>query len=155
MAPPDPRLRDIETLARLLDDQFRIPGTSIRFGLDGLIGLVPGLGDVATTLVSLYVVARARDLGVPASVLALMVGNILLDMTVGAVPVLGDVFDVAFKANRRNLGLLQRALAKQERRTTPAGNLARGVGTRDTRKRSQERPAGATRVLKGDQEGSG
>jgi hypothetical protein len=117
---PDPRLREVETLAHLLDEQFRIPGTSVRFGLDGVIGLVPGLGDMATTLVSLYVVARARDLGVPIGVLARMVGNILIDTVVGAIPVLGDVFDVAFKANRRNLDLLRRALAKQDRGAEPA-----------------------------------
>lgn len=122
----DPRLREVETLARLLDEQFRIPGTSVRFGLDGLIGLVPGLGDMAATLVSLYVVARARDLGVPASVLARMAGNILIDTVVGAIPVAGDVFDVAFKANRRNLNLLRRALDRQEGR---AASDAAGHGT--------------------------
>jgi hypothetical protein len=127
VAAPGPRLRELETLARLLDEQFRIPGTSIRFGLDALVGLVPGLGDIATALVSLYVVARARDLGAPAGVLALMVGNILIDMTVGAVPVLGDVFDIAFKANRRNLELLRRALERQEARVAVAESKATGV----------------------------
>ncbi|MEQ9332090.1 DUF4112 domain-containing protein [Thalassobaculum sp.] len=127
MTASDTRLRDIEALARLLDDRFRVPGTSIRFGLDGLIGLVPGLGDVATTLVSLYVVARARDLGAPGGVLAMMLGNILLDTAVGAIPVLGDAFDIAFKANRRNLGLLKRTL--ERRATGPhTTGAARGRG---------------------------
>lgn len=129
MPAPDPRLSEVETLTRVLDEQFRIPGTSVRFGLDGLIGLVPGIGDAATTLVSLYVVARARSLGVPTGVLALMLGNILLDTTVGAIPILGDVFDVAFKANRRNLGLMQRALAKAERRR-PAAEVTGTSGHR-------------------------
>lgn len=108
-----PRLHDLEALALLLDDRFRIPGTSIRFGVDGLVGLVPGIGDVATTLVSLYLVARARDLGLPGSVLMRMLGNVAIDSVVGAIPLLGDVFDVAFKANRRNIELLKRELRRQ------------------------------------------
>lgn len=111
MSSPKSQLDDIEALTRLLDDRFRIPGTSIRFGLDGLIGLVPGVGDAATTAAALYVVWRARSLGVPKAVLARMVANLLADMALGAVPLLGDVFDVAFKANRRNLDLLRRSLA--------------------------------------------
>jgi hypothetical protein len=103
----------MEVLARLLDDRFRIPGTSIRFGLDGLIGLVPGLGDVATTAASLYLVYRARALGMPKPVLARMIVNILADTAVGAIPLLGDIFDIAFKANRRNFDLLRRALAEE------------------------------------------
>jgi hypothetical protein len=103
-------LAEMEVLTRLLDDRFRIPGTSIRFGLDGLIGLVPGVGDVATTAVSLYLVYRARALGAPKAVLARMIVNILADTAVGAIPLLGDIFDVAFKANRRNLDLLCRHL---------------------------------------------
>jgi hypothetical protein len=103
-------LAEMEVLTRLLDDRFRIPGTSIRFGLDGLIGLVPGLGDAATTTVSLYLVYRAHALGAPKAVLARMMVNILADTAVGAIPLLGDIFDVAFKANRRNLDLLRRHL---------------------------------------------
>lgn len=110
---PDTRLRDLEALALLLDEKFRIPGTSIRFGVDGVVGLVPGIGDVATTLVSLYLVARARDLGLPNRVLIRMLGNIAIDFLVGAVPLVGDVFDVAFKANRRNIDLLKRELGRQ------------------------------------------
>lgn len=106
----DRGLAEIEFIARLLDDRFRIPGTSIRFGLDGLLGLVPGVGDGATALVSLYVVYRAWSLGASGGVLGRMLLNILLDSTVGSVPVLGDVFDVAFKSNRRNLELLRRHL---------------------------------------------
>ncbi len=112
----DPRLRDLDALARLLDDRFRIPGTPVRFGIDGVIGLVPGLGDIATTLLSLYVVARARDLGLPARVLARMLGNVAVDAVAGSVPLLGDLFDVAFKANRRNLDLVRRSLADRPER---------------------------------------
>ena len=111
----DPRLREIELIARLLDDRFRIPGTAIRFGLDGLVGLVPGIGDTATALAALYVVHRAHALGVPKPVVARMVGNVLIDMAVGSIPLLGDIFDVAFKANRRNLDLLRRNLPADPR----------------------------------------
>ena len=113
MAPPETRWTEIEVLTRLLDDRFRIPGTSIRFGLDGIVGLVPGLGDAATMAMSLYIVHRARGLGASRTVIARMVGNILIDTAVGAVPLLGDLFDVAFKANRRNLALLKRSLDRQ------------------------------------------
>lgn len=102
------RLAEIEFLARLLDDRFRIPGTSIRFGLDGLVGLIPGLGDASTTVAALFLVYRARQLGVPKVVVARMVANVLADMTIGAIPLLGDIFDIAFKVNRRNLDLMRR-----------------------------------------------
>lgn len=108
----DRGLAELEFIARLLDDRFRIPGTSIRFGLDGLLGLVPGIGDGATALVSLYVVLRAWSLGVPPGVLGRMLANVLVDSAVGSIPLLGDVFDVAFKSNRRNLELLRRHLSE-------------------------------------------
>jgi Domain of unknown function (DUF4112) len=96
----------LRQLAYLLDDRFRVPGTSYRIGLDGLIGLVPGIGDAATTLLALYIVLEARRLGVPATKLGRMGLNVGLDAVLGAVPLVGDLFDVAWKANRRNLGLL-------------------------------------------------
>jgi hypothetical protein len=106
--------RDVETierlrkLARVQDELFRIPGTGIRFGLDALVGLVPGLGDVMTTGVSAYVLVTAARLGAPASVMARLAGNILLDLLIGSVPLLGDLFDVGWKANVRNAELLER-----------------------------------------------
>ena len=96
----------LRQLAHLLDDRFRIPGTSYRIGLDGLIGLVPGLGDAVTTLFSLYIVLEARRLGLPLTKLGRMGLNVGVDAVLGAVPLLGDLFDVAWKANRRNLTLL-------------------------------------------------
>ncbi|MEQ8395687.1 DUF4112 domain-containing protein [Thalassobaculum sp.] len=113
MSTGEKRLADIELLTRLLDDRFRIPGTSIRFGLDGVVGLVPGLGDAASMLASLYIIYRARGLGASNPVILRMIGNVLIDTAVGAVPVLGDLFDVAFKANRRNLTLLHRHLGSR------------------------------------------
>lgn len=99
-------LRRLESLADWLDTRFRIPGTSIRFGLDGLIGLVPGLGDLAMLAPAFYLIARAAHLGAPLHVLARMLINTALDLVIGAIPLIGDIFDVAFKANRRNTALL-------------------------------------------------
>lgn len=96
----------LRRLAYLLDDRFAIPGTRYRIGLDGLIGLVPGIGDGVTTLLALYIVLEARRLGLPLSKLGRMGINVGLDAVLGAVPLVGDLFDVAWKSNRRNLALL-------------------------------------------------
>src|SRR5207253_751758 len=109
----------IDALATLLDTAFVIPGTQVRFGLDALIGLVPGIGDAITTVMSLFIVSEARALGAPPWLIARMVANVVLDGLVGAVPVVGDAFDVAFRANRRNMALLRDHLDKVERRGAP------------------------------------
>jgi hypothetical protein len=101
------RLARIDALATLLDTAFIVPGTNVRFGFDALIGLVPGIGDAITTAMSLYIVHEARQLGVPRYLLVRMLGNVALDGIVGAVPLLGDAFDVMWRANRRNVRLLQ------------------------------------------------
>lgn len=101
------RLARIDALSRLLDTAFILPGTNIRFGLDALIGLVPGIGDAITTAMSLYIVNEARALGAPRLLIARMMMNVALDGVVGAVPLVGDAFDVAFRANRRNMALLR------------------------------------------------
>jgi len=98
-------------LARLLDDLIRIPGTNIGIGLDPIIGLIPGVGDVIGGLMSSYILMVAAQEGVPTSVLTRMLGNIALDSLVGVVPVVGDLFDVSVKSNRRNVDLLERYLA--------------------------------------------
>ncbi len=103
-------LAELGILAGLLDSRWRIPGTSIRFGLDAVVGLVPVLGDAATGLVSVYILLRARELGAGRALLARMLGNVVLDTVVGSVPLLGSVFDVYFKANNRNIRLLRRHL---------------------------------------------
>lgn len=102
----------LDRLAHWLDDRFKIPGTNIRFGLDGLLGIVPGIGDTASSLASLYLVIEARRLGVPRLTIARMLINVLLDWVIGLIPLLGDIFDIAYKANRRNIALLQKHLAK-------------------------------------------
>ena len=111
------------TLARLLDDLIRIPGTNIGIGLDPVIGLIPGLGDVIGGAMSGYILLVAAKEGAPTSVLARMLGNIALDSVVGVIPLLGDLFDVGVKANRRNVDLLERYLGAP--RTTRAAS--RGV----------------------------
>lgn len=97
-------------LARLLDDLIRIPGTNIGIGLDPVIGLIPGLGDVLGGVMSGYILLVAAKEGAPTSVLIRMLGNIALDSVVGVVPVVGDLFDVGMKSNRRNVDLLERYL---------------------------------------------
>lgn len=108
---------NLELLARVLDDCFRIPGTSIRFGLDGIIGLVPFAGDVLAGLASCVLVIAAWFRGVPYVTLARMVVNLALDVLVGTIPILGDAFDIAWKANRRNYNLLTRHLRQPHRHT--------------------------------------
>ncbi len=104
------RDENLEILSRVLDTWFRIPGTSIRFGLDGIIGLVPGIGDVLAGLASCILILAAWARGVPYVTIARMLVNLALDVIIGAVPLFGDAFDIAWKANRRNYALLTRHL---------------------------------------------
>jgi hypothetical protein len=108
---------NLDLLAHLLDDCFRIPGTPIRFGLDGIIGLVPGLGDVLAGLASCILIFAAWLRGVPYVTLVRMLVNLGLDVVIGAIPFLGDAFDIAWKANRRNYALLTRHLRQPHRHT--------------------------------------
>ena len=108
---------NLDLLAHVLDDCFRIPGTQVRFGIDGLIGLVPFLGDVLAGLASCIIVVAAWFRGVPYVTLARMVVNLALDVLIGTIPVLGDAFDIAWKANRRNYKLLTRHLQQPHRHT--------------------------------------
>jgi hypothetical protein len=110
------RIARLDALAALLDTAILVPGTNFRFGLDALIGLVPGIGDAVTTLLSLYIVREARALGAPRRLVWRMLGNVALDGVVGAVPLAGDVFDVMWRANRRNVALLRDWIARHERR---------------------------------------
>jgi NAD/NADP transhydrogenase beta subunit len=125
--PPRPTLRErlellfsdrnLDFFAHLLDDVFRIPGTGIRLGLDGLIGLVPGLGDVLAGIASFVLIFAAWVRGVPYVTLARMTVNLALDVLIGAIPLFGDIFDIAWKANRRNYRLLTRHLREPHRHT--------------------------------------
>jgi hypothetical protein len=109
------RMARLDALAKLLDVAFILPGTNIRYGIDGLIGLIPIVGDLITTAISLWLVREARALGAPWHVTARMLGNVALDGVVGLVPIAGDAFDVMFRANIRNVRLLRRWMDKQPR----------------------------------------
>jgi hypothetical protein len=109
------RLARFETLAKLLDIAFLLPGTKIRYGVDGIIRLIPIVGDLLATAFSLWLVREARALGAPWHVTARMLGNVAVDGVVGMVPLAGDAFDVLFRANMRNVRLLRRWLEKQPR----------------------------------------
>jgi hypothetical protein len=106
----DRRLDRLRRVGWILDSAIRIPGTGIRFGIDMIIGLVPGLGDLVAGVLSLYIIAESARLGVPRSLLARMGWNVAVDTFVGEVPILGDLFDVAWKANMKNLALLEEHL---------------------------------------------
>jgi hypothetical protein len=107
------RLARLEAVAKLLDVAFVLPGTNMRYGLDGLIGLIPVVGDIITTAFGLWLVREARALGAPWHLTTRMLGNVALDGVIGAVPLAGDAFDVMFKANMRNMRMLRRWLDKQ------------------------------------------
>jgi hypothetical protein len=100
------------TLTRLLDTAVEVPGLRTRVGLDALLGLVPGIGDLVSVGLGLYLVMEARTLGASRWLQARMIGNLLIDGAVGAVPVAGDLFDIYFKAHVRNLKLLQKELGE-------------------------------------------
>ena len=107
------RLARLEAVAKLLDVAFILPGTNIRYGIDGIIGLIPVVGDLIATALSLWLVREARALGAPWHVTARMLGNVAVQGVVGAVPVAGDAFDVLYRANMRNARLLRRWLERQ------------------------------------------
>lgn len=102
------RLAGLKRIAELLDNAFRVPGTSYRVGLDPILGLVPGIGDLISPLFTIGVFLHARDLGVPRVVQARMLINVAIDSLLGVVPIAGDLFDFAWKANHKNLALLER-----------------------------------------------
>ncbi len=109
LSEPD-RAAGVRALARLLDSAVGIPGTKLRFGLDALIGLVPGLGDMAGAALSGYIVLASARLGAPTPVLVRMILNVAIDAVIGSVPLLGDLFDVGWRANTRNTTLLDHHL---------------------------------------------
>lgn len=108
--PPSDPVKGARIAARVLDNAVRVPGTDIRFGLDPILGLVPGLGDVTGAAASAYTILLASRLGAPASVILRMVLNVGIDTLIGVVPMLGDLFDFGWKSNTRNVALLERYL---------------------------------------------
>ena len=103
----NPALRQLEILAKLMDNQFTIPGTGIRFGLDAIIGLIPGVGDFATFGISGFMLMIMARNGASGFVLARMILNVLIDTLIGSIPLIGDLFDVGFKSNTKNMRLMQ------------------------------------------------
>lgn len=112
--------RSLDQLSRLMDGLFRIPGTGWRVGLDAVVGLIPGVGDIATTAVSFYILAAGVRYRVPKVTLLRMAANIGVDYLLGAIPVVGDLFDVAWKSNQMNVELLR------ERASVSAEEAAHG-----------------------------
>jgi hypothetical protein len=108
----DERLRWVERIARLMDSQFQLPGTRFRFGLDPLLGLVPIVGDLSTTVVSVALLLTMLRHGASGAVVVRMGLNILIDSIFGAVPIIGNLFDFAYKSNERNVALLRRHYAE-------------------------------------------
>ena len=106
------KIEQLRVLAELMDGQFRFPGTNFEFGLDAIIGLVPGIGDLVCGAFSLWLIREARRLGAPQWLIAKMVWNVAVEVTIGAVPLVGDAFDVVWKANRKNIQLLSRHFEK-------------------------------------------
>ncbi|MGQ4274239.1 DUF4112 domain-containing protein [Terrihabitans sp. B22-R8] len=111
-SPRAARLARLDRLARLMDSAFAIPGTRIRFGADSVIGLAPGVGDLIAQGVAAYIVYEAYQMGVPKHKLLRMGGNVLVDLVFGSVPLFGDVFDVFWRANNRNMRIVRDHLEK-------------------------------------------
>ena len=101
------RLEALRRISRLLDSAFLLPGTSYRFGLDPILGLIPGLGDLVSPLFTIGILWQGRDLGLPRIVQLRMIFNVAIDSLVGAIPLIGDLFDFAWKANDMNLAMLE------------------------------------------------
>lgn len=123
MTPPpqttdDSDIRRARALARALDTVIGVPGTPLRIGVDAILGLIPGAGDLAGAALSAYIIFTAYQKSAPPSVLWRMVANVAIDTAVGAIPVLGDLFDVAWKSNTMNVALLERYLADPQKTTT-------------------------------------
>jgi hypothetical protein len=111
------RDENLDLISRVLDTWFRVPGTQIRFGLDGIIGFIPGVGDVAGGLASCIIVLAAYFRGAPMVTIARMVVNVAVEVAVGMVPIFGNLFDIGWRANRRNYHLLERTLLTGKRDT--------------------------------------
>ncbi|GAB3300193.1 DUF4112 domain-containing protein [Hymenobacter humi] len=120
----DERLRWVARVARLMDSQFQLPGTRFRFGLDPLLGLLPVVGDLSTMAVSVTLLLTMLRHGASGAVVVRMALNILLDTVVGAIPILGNLFDFAYKSNERNVALLRRHYAEGRHRGSGKGLVA-------------------------------
>ena len=109
----DAALGRLQVVANLLDSAFLIPGTKQRIGIDAIIGLVPGVGDVVTTLLSTYIIWEARNLGVSRFALGRMLTNLGIHAAIGSIPLIGDMFDAFFRVNQRNMRILRAQIGKK------------------------------------------
>jgi hypothetical protein len=123
-------LARLEALAKLMDSAFLVPGTSVRMGLDSLLGLFPVVGDLVSGAISSYLIWEARRLGASRWVIGRMAANTLIDTTLGAIPVVGDVFDVVFRSNVKNLALLRRHLDRKGLTRPVSGPVIEGEAVR-------------------------
>jgi hypothetical protein len=110
----DPRLVQ---MTRLFDEAWEIPGTNYRIGIDALVGIIPGIGDIATALLGRWMLQEAKRLGVPKHQRARIVAYYLVDLAVGAIPLVGDVFDATYKANKKSLAVIEKHLERRARAT--------------------------------------
>ena len=113
--PSQHRLQRLDRLATLLDESIRIPVIGYRIGYDALVGLIPGVGDVAGLAVSSYIVLQAARFRIPRTTVLRMIANVALEAAIGAIPIIGDVFDATFKSNLRNIRLLHKRLDENDR----------------------------------------
>jgi hypothetical protein len=118
---------NLDFLSHLLDDFIRIPGTPIRFGLDGIVGFIPGIGDILGGVASTMIIIAAWVRGVPKVTVARMVMNVAIETAVGALPVVGDIFDIAWRANRRNYKLLAGSIDEPEKHSASSWLFFGGV----------------------------
>jgi len=116
-------VRRMEFVAQLLDSAFVLPGTNKRIGIDAIIGMVPGIGDVVTTILSTYVIWEARNLGVSRLALGRMLANLAIHASVGSIPVIGDVFDAFFRVNQRNMRIVRAQLRSGKNRRPAARTI--------------------------------
>jgi hypothetical protein len=117
-------LAGLDNLANWLDSKFEIPGTGVRFGLDPILGLLPGIGDTLSAIPAGHIILTGQRMGASNVVVAKMVGNVAVDMVAGFIPFLGDLLDLGFKANRRNLRLLHRHLSEHRAAADAAAPVA-------------------------------
>lgn len=120
----DTELEHLKTIARRLDALFRIPGTRLTVGIDNLLGFIPVIGDIAALAPALWLVWKARQLGATPGAQIVMLGNLAIDVVVGSVPLIGDLFDIAYNANIRNVRILEANLAKRAARAQAVGPAA-------------------------------
>lgn len=119
----DAALSRLQFIANLLDSAFVVPGTKQRIGIDAIIGLVPGIGDVLTTLLSTYIIWEAKNLGVSKLALGRMLTNLGIHAAIGSIPIIGDMFDAFFRVNQRNMRILRAQIGTKSPQASGVANV--------------------------------